>query len=259
MKFNESLNYYSAGEGFPILFIHGFPLSHRIWQPQIEFLSKSGFKVIAPDLPGFGDSLLDTDSVSLDYYSAKLKELIDALQLKKIILAGMSMGGYTAFNFISKFSNYVEKLILIATKAGADDEKGKQRRTELIEMCKASGTKPVIDIFTKILWDDETFISSPELIKNVEKEMQKAIVEGVIGGLTAMRERKDYTSELDKITCPTLILHSIKDKAVTFENAEITNKGIKNSKLIKYEKGGHMINMEIADLVNNDILKFFED
>ncbi len=120
MKFelpNCSLFAKVEGEGKPIIFLHGFPLTHEMWNPQIEFLKKQGFKVIAPDLRGFGDSLTEISEWTMDIFGNDIICMADKLNIEKFTIVGMSMGGYIAFNLIDRFPERIDKAILVATKS----------------------------------------------------------------------------------------------------------------------------------------------
>lgn len=253
---NCSLFVQIEGEGEPVILLHGFPLTHEMWNPQIEFLSKNGFKVIAPDLRGFGDSLVEFSEWTMDDFGNDIINLANELNLEKFTVAGMSMGGYITFNLIDRFPERIKKAILVATKAQADDEAGKARRNELINLAKNEGKAPVIDAFKKILFAPLTWERNLSLIDKVSVIMERASLNGIIGSLGAMRDRKDYVELLDKIDFPVLIVHGRSDMASPIQNAELMHEKIKNSKTYFSEIAGHMVNLEDEDNVNKAILEF---
>lgn len=255
---NCSMNVRVEGEGEPIILIHGFPLTHDMWEPQIEFLSKNGFKVIAPDLRGFGNSFVEISEWQMDDFGNDIICVADKLDLKKFNIAGMSMGGYITFNIIDRFSERINKAILIATKAQADDEAGKKRRNELIELAKKKGKRPIIDEFKKILFAPLTWENNLELIDKVSMIMERANLNGIIGSLGAMRDRKDYIDLLDNINFPVLIIHGKSDLASPIQNAELMHQKIKNSSIYFSEISGHMVNLEDRDNVNKKILEILK-
>lgn len=261
MKFNiPNCTFYVdvAGEGEPIVFLHGFPLTHQMWKPQIDLLSTNGFKVIAPDLRGFGDSLVEISEWTMDDFGNDIISIADNLKLEKFTVVGMSMGGYIAFNLIDRFPNRINKAILVATKAQADDEAGKARRNELINLAKNEGKTPVIDAFKKILFAPLTWERNLNLIDKVSVMMERASLNGIIGSLGAMRDRKDYVELLDKIDLPVLIIHGKSDIASPIQNAELMHQRIKNSKIYFSEIAGHMVNLEDEVNVNKAILEFLK-
>ena len=107
------------GRGPPVLLIHGFPLDHSMWDGQIETIS-SRYRVLAPDLRGFGQSGVTDASVSMEQHADDLAALMDALGIADpIVLCGLSMGGYIAFEFWRKYSPRLRALVLCDTRSCA--------------------------------------------------------------------------------------------------------------------------------------------
>ncbi len=246
------------GEGEPIILIHGFPLTHEMWQPQIKLLSEAGYKVIAPDLRGFGDSLVELSEWTMDDFANDIISLADNLNISKFNVAGMSMGGYITFNILERFSDRISKVILIATKAQADDEQAKNRRNELIQMAKTSGKTPVIEAFKKILFAPITWERNIDLVSRVSVIMERASLNGIIGSLGAMRDRKDYVNLLEKIEVPVLVIHGKSDLASPLPNAELMVSKIKNVRNYFSDLAGHIVNLEDTENVNKAILEFLK-
>lgn len=247
------------GEGKPIILIHGFPLTHEMWKPQIGFLSQNGFKIIAPDLRGFGNSLVEISEWNMDDFAQDIIWIADKLNIEKFSVAGMSMGGYITFNLIERYPERITSAILIATKAQADDEKGKARRNELIEMAKSKGKSSVIEEFKKILFAPITWETKLDLISEISVIMERASLNGIIGSLGAMRDRKDYVDLLSKINFPILIIHGKSDLASPIGNATLMAEKILNAKTYFSEIGGHMVNLEDFENVNTAILNFLKN
>src|SRR4051812_18843041 len=98
--------------GIPLLLVHGFPLDHTIWQPQINECAVRG-RVIAPDLRGFGGSGVTTGTVTMERHADDLAGLLDALEVREpIVFCGLSMGGYVAWQFWRKYPERVRGLVL---------------------------------------------------------------------------------------------------------------------------------------------------
>ncbi len=247
------------GEGEPIILIHGFPLTHEMWEPQIKFLIGSGYKVIAPDLRGFGNSLVEISEWSMDDFANDIICLADKLEIHKFAVAGMSMGGYITFNLLERFSDRISKAILVATKAQADDEQAKNRRNELIQAARTSGKTPVIEAFKKILFAPITWERNIQLVNKVAVIMERASINGIIGSLGAMRDRKDYVDFLEKIEIPVLVIHGKSDLASPLQNAELMASKVKNVQVFYSDLAGHMVNLEDTEKVNQAILNFLKN
>lgn len=253
------LDTFVNGEGEPVFLIHGFPLTHEMWEPQIKVLIENGFKVIAPDMRGFGNSLVNISEWTMDDFANDVICIANKLNINKFSVAGMSMGGYIAFNLIDQYPERIKSAILISTKAQADDEQGKARRNQLIELAKTRGKTPVIEEFKKILFAPLTWEKNLDLISRVSVIMERASLNGIVGSLGAMRDRKDYVDLLPKIEFPVLIIHGRSDLASPVENANLMAAGIRNSKTFYSDISGHMVNLEDAENVNSAILEFLKE
>ncbi len=256
---NHKIFYNDQGSGKPLLLVHGFPLSHKIWEPQINYFLKNGFRVIAPDLRGFGNSTAPSELWGMNDFTDDIILLLDYLRIEQCAVGGMSMGGYILFNLLERYPNRVSNAIFIATKSSADDEATKEKRNKLISSAKENGIKSVTDAFKSILFAEHIYSENISLVDEVEKIMMGTSVDGIIGGLTAIRDRKDYVEKLNDVNIPALVLHGDSDRAVHQDNAVVTANGLPNAKLKIVKEAGHMVNMEAAEEVNEVILQFLTE
>src|SRR5690349_4340965 len=97
------LSYEEQGRGVPLVLLHGFPFDHTIWAQQLADVSNKA-RVLAPDLPGFGDSPLPPPQPDLNNYVEAVRAWADALGLRRFVLVGHSMGGYVALNFAQQYA-----------------------------------------------------------------------------------------------------------------------------------------------------------
>src|SRR5690606_16102127 len=100
------LHYVDEGEGRPLVLIHGWPLSHRMWEPQINALTGVGLRVIAYDRRGFGESDKPADGYDYDTLAADLNALLEALDVKDATLVGFSMGGGEVARYLSRYGTH---------------------------------------------------------------------------------------------------------------------------------------------------------
>ena len=98
-----NLAYDDQGSGPAVLLIHGFPLCRKMWRPQFNTLPDAGFRLIAPDLRGFGESDVPDGPYSIDLFADDIVELLDHLELDKAVVGGMSMGGYVLLNLLDRY------------------------------------------------------------------------------------------------------------------------------------------------------------
>ena len=118
------LFYKEYGQGTPVIFLHGFPFDHSIWEPLVPLLSKDA-RMILPDLRGFGRSPVTEDIYSMRLLAEDVLHLMDHLKIEKAVLVGHSMGGYVSLAFAHAYPGRLLGLGLVATQAAAD---GPERR-----------------------------------------------------------------------------------------------------------------------------------
>jgi len=251
-----TLAYSDRGKGLPLVLIHGFPLCRKMWRPQAEALAKAGCRVITPDLRGFGESDLASGTASMDIYADDIVALMDHLGIDKAVVGGMSMGGYLLLNLLERYPDRVAAPIFIVTKAGSDDDAGRARRTALAEACGTQGILPVAEAFRGILFAPETMTANPELVDEVFGWMRATAPLGAVGGLVAMRERKDCVPLLGSFSQPALVIGADQDQAIPVENARILAEGLPDAELCILHGGGHMVNLEQPEAFNKAILEF---
>src|SRR4030095_9317782 len=130
LKSGAIINYLDQGDGHAVLLIHAFPLNHTMWQPQTAHLSPR-FRVIAPDVRGFGESLPPAPWTIMQMCE-DLKEFVDVLDLDSYAVVGISMVCYTALPLTFWFPEKVPHLVLADTRARGDNEPEKQGRNEMM-------------------------------------------------------------------------------------------------------------------------------
>ena len=207
------------GSGPVLLFVHGFPLDHTMWQAQIDEFSKR-YRVLAPDLRGFGQSTLGDGPVTMRRYADDLAELLDRLDVRdKIVCCGLSMGGYIAWQFWHKYADRLAALVLCDTRAVADTPQAKASRAELAARVKAEGPQAAADAMLPKLFSPET--PSPSTVegrgegdadnrRSAVAETRAAILRnspaGIAAALDGMAQRPDASEMLAGINVPTLVV-----------------------------------------------------
>jgi pimeloyl-ACP methyl ester carboxylesterase len=245
-----------SGSGQPLLLIHGFPLNLEMWRPQIETLSSS-LKVIAPDLRGHGQSPPTPGPYSMDLLSDDCAALLVELGIDEpVILGGLSMGGYVAFSFYRRHPTRVSKLILAATRAGADSPEVKVNRDKAVREINEIGPESVVENMLPIMMAPQTYADQPALVDRVRQIMLRTSAEGMVSALTGMKSRTDSTPILKEIKVPTLILHGADDQIVPLSESKAMQASISDSHLEVIPNAGHLLNLEQSKLFNNAVEKF---
>lgn len=247
--------YDDVGSGTAILFIHGYPLTRKMWQAQLSGLSPF-MRMIAPDLRGHGESTPTKGIYSMELLARDCNYLLDYLNIDKVYLCGLSMGGYISLAFARKYPQRLAGLILTATRASADTEEGKLNRERSIENAQKNGIIPIIESMIPRLLSPYSMQHRSQLVDQIRQVMQGVTLDAVIGDLSGMKERPDFRIFLHEINVPTLIIHGKDDQLIPIAEAQEMSAAIPDSRLIILDNCGHLPNLEAKDVFNQAILNF---
>lgn len=254
-----NLSYDDLGEGpVPIVFLHGFPFNKSMWQLQLDFL-KTTNRVIACDIRGFGKSKDEESHLEMDLFANDLILFIDSLGLEKVILCGLSMGGFIALNAMKRFPSRFEALILCDTQCIADSYDVKVKRYETIEEIKEYGVSNFNEGFIKKVFHEDSLTNKPELVEQLRSVVFSNSQHIIIQGLTALAERSETCSFLDEISIPTLIICGREDAVTPLDESKFMNKNIKGSVLHVINNAGHVSNLEEPAKFNKLLRNFLLD
>ena len=248
-----NLHFLDEGKGPPVLLLHAFPLNRTMWVPQIAAL-KDRYRVIAPDIRGFGNTPVK-DSWTLEQAAGDVDELLSRLGIDTCAVAGLSMGGYIAFPFYSKFSARVTKLILANTRARADNEAEKRGRTEMIAALEQSGTSILPDRMLPRLLKPNAAAS---VVKRVREIMGTTTATGAIFASMAMRDRPDMSTVVHRIACPALVIAGDQDAVTRLEECRGMAESIRDCKFVSIPNAGHLSNLENPAAFNRALLDFLQ-
>lgn len=247
----------TGGKGAPVLLLHAFPFTFNMWEPQIEALSDR-FRFIAPNLKGFGssDAPEDESLYTVDSYADDAAALLDELGLDKVVLTGLSMGGYIAFAFLRRHRDRVQALVLADTKAEEDPPEGKEKRTKQQQMVRDSGTADLIEALVGALLGEPSLQKKPDVVQRVKELMAESPPAGFIGALEAMKNRPDSSDELSKIDVPTLVVVGENDSITPPPASRKIHEHVGGSRLIVIPEAGHLSNLEAPEAFNGALGEF---
>jgi 3-oxoadipate enol-lactonase len=227
------------GEGPAVLFIHGYPLDHTIWREQLDALD--GYHRIAPDLRGMGQSDAPDLGYGMGIYAADLAALLDAIGVDEVILCGLSMGGYIAFEFLRNWRSRVRGLVLMDTRAEADSAEAARARDASAAVAREGGAAAVADAMLPKVLSSQTVARHPEIVERVRRLMARTAVPGIVGALASMRDRPDSESLLPTLAgLPTLIIVGEADSLTPPENARAMAQAIPGARLVIIPDAGHL-------------------
>ena len=252
------LAYNRQGTGTPVLLLHAFPLHRIMWASQMTHLSPYA-DVIALDLRGHGESGPISRSHTLDDLADDVAALLDHLAISKVVLAGLSMGGYIALSFARRYAARLQGLILADTRAQADTEDGRAGRFALIKTAETKGVGAVVEAMLPKLLSVEARQKRPDLVTQVSQWIRQNPIPTITADLRAMAERPDSTPILPKITVPTLVIVGEQDGTTPPADARLMADRIPAADLAVIPAAGHLSNVEQPERFNAAVLAFLDE
>jgi len=250
------LAFVDRGSGLPIVLVHGFPLDHTMWTAQIDALSKE-YRVIGPDLRGFGRSGVTDAAVSMEQFADDLAALLDALPLAEpLVLCGLSMGGYIALQFCRKYAARLRGLILCDTRAVGDTPEAAAARRDMAGRVLREGPAPLVESMLPRLLAPATFAQRPELVAALRGVMMANDRRGIAAAALGMAQRPDCTPLLDCIACPTLVIVGQLDAISTPAEMRAIAAATPRARLVEIAGCGHMSPLERPEEFNAALRDF---
>lgn len=252
------LNVYDQGKGMPVLFVHGFPLSHEMWQAQLDEFS-SQYRVIAPDLRGFGGSTVTPGTVTMQQFADDLATLLDVLGVTEpVVYCGLSMGGYIGWRFLETYPTRVRALILCDTRALPDSEAAAATRHTTAQGVVSDGAGLMAKLMVPNIFASTTSKERPAVIEKVKQTVLKTDPQGIAAGLRGMAARPDSTYLLSTIRVPTLVICGDQDKLAAPDEMRGMAEAIDGAEFLLVPDAGHMAPTERPEIVNPAIKRFLE-
>lgn len=247
--------YTDEGEGECLLFVHGFPLSRSAWSKQVAAF-KTSYRVVAPDLRGFGESAGSPGAVSMRGFAEDLHALVNHLATGPVILVGHSMGGYVALAFAKAYPGIVRALALVSTKAGPDTPEVAGARRALAERVRMEGTAVVIDLMApKMLSDANPDTAMAAATRGLMASLSPG---AAIGGLLGMAERPDARPWLARLRMPALVIAGLDDTLIPPSESLAMAKAIPGAQSRLIPGAGHLVAFEKPEAFNAALLDWPE-
>ncbi|MFL6309923.1 MAG: alpha/beta fold hydrolase [Nitrososphaera sp.] len=248
----------------PVLFIHGWPLSHEMFEYQYMALHKSGYRCIGIDLRGFGRSDKPWTGYNYDVFVDDIKQVISMLNLQGVTLVGFSIGGAIVMHYIAKyFSELVSKIVLMGAAAPCFTKREdypygleKSACDDLITQSMQDRPKMVSN-FSKIFFKNEN-AQSKEMLNWLFSISMQASPFATVKCMEELRNA-DLRNDMQVVNqrkIPVAIFHGTHDKICPFDLAKVMNKGIEGSRLVEFNESGHGLNIEEKDKINEELMKF---
>lgn len=207
------------GKGFPVVFIHGFCETKAMWFPYVESLTDT-YEIICPDLPGFGESALDSDQISLEKVADQLARQLQSEGVFNAVFIGHSLGGYVALALAQRHPQMIRGLGLFHSTAFADTEEARHRRDKAALFLKKHPAEKFIRPFIPTLFHEAR---KEELKQSIDRATDMGLetpVETIIAYTLAMRDRKDRFDLWCQLPMRTLFIGGAHDSRIPIEVCE---------------------------------------
>jgi pimeloyl-ACP methyl ester carboxylesterase len=278
-----------VGAGVPLLLLHAFPLSRRMWQPQVAGLADC-CRLLAPDLPGFGGSppwpaAADADrdggdgggagdggggtsgargsgaaaACRMEDMAAAALAMLDARRVTAAVVCGLSMGGYVALALYERHRDRVLGLVLADTRAAADDAAGRARRLETARAVESGGPPALAALAGSLipkLIAPRTREARTDLVAWLHREIAAAPPAGIAAAQRGMAARPDRTPLLPHVAVPTLVLVGEEDEITPPAESLVLRDRIPGARLVTIAGAGHLSNLEQPEAFNGALRVF---
>jgi pimeloyl-ACP methyl ester carboxylesterase len=247
----------AAGDGPALVLLHAFPLGSRMWEPQLRSLADR-FRVIAPDLAGFGLSWTPEGTLSLRDQARAVELTLDHLGTGEMILVGLSLGGYVAFPLLERLRARVRGLVLASTRATADAPGTVDDRHRLAAEVEEEGVEVAASELLPRLLGETATADDPALVDHVHALILENRAPGIAAALRAMASRPDHTRLLGRMQCPVLVIAGDEDRAVPLAEARAMTAKIPSARLAVLH-AGHLVNLEAPAGFDRAVAEFARD
>src|SRR5215210_2734563 len=235
------MSYRDLGEGDPLVLLHAFPLNGRMFESQMTAFSGS-HRVVAPDYPGFGRSPRTPAQPDVHYYAEGLRGLLDRLHLERVILGGVSMGGYVAFECMRLFPERISALVLANTRPEPDPEEMREIRNQMAHSVAREGVEVLVELQMERLIAPDS-LQDEDLVEDVRAMILENSPDGAVAALGAMRERPDSRPLLGEINVPTLVIGGEEDGISSPEVMGAMAAEIPGARHVTIPGTGHLSNL----------------
>jgi pimeloyl-ACP methyl ester carboxylesterase len=250
------LAYDDEGTGEALVLIHGHPFNRSMWRPQIERFAKTGWRVVAPDLRGYGARPAVAGSTTLDVFARDIADLADQLGIDRFVLGGLSMGGQIVMEFYRLFPHRIRALLLADTSPAADTDEGRRRRHDTADRLLREGMRRYAEETLPVMIAPYNVDGQPAVARHVLEMMRGTSPAGAAAALRGRAQRRDYTEMLASIPVPTLVVVGRDDQFTPVDEARLMAARIPGAQLVIIDGAGHLPNLERPEAFNDALEAF---
>lgn len=252
------ITYDDYGEGETLVLIHGQPFNRSMWNSQVAAL-KHQYRLIVPDLRGYGESGKAADPCLLDELALDMLHLLEELNIQQAFFAGLSMGGQVVFELYRLAPHLFKGMILADTDARAETAEGYQKRLQLAADLLTNGMEAYTDATIQQYLCSKTWQHKTDVVADLRLMMVSTNAAGAAAVQKGRAERRDHSGILSSISCPVLVIVGREDIFTPVSTAMEMHAAISTSRLVIIEDASHMPNMEQPALFNAHLKDFLQE
>lgn len=251
-----TLDYDEAGSGRPIVLLHGHPFDRSMWTPQVRSLSPD-FRVVAPDLPGYGESPPTTHMVTMGELADAVRSLLAELGLAGAIVVGLSMGGLVAMELGLRATDRVAGIVLAATTARAvTTEEAGQRRAAADRIEQNGMLDTALEMARKLFGPAAR--RDPAVTEPILSAMLRTPPSGAAAALRGRAERPDYRTLLPALEVPALVIAGDHDPYADEGVVAELVAALPAPEVVRLPGIGHLPNLEAPGAFDDAVRSFAE-
>lgn len=248
------LHHIESGTGPAVILLHAFPVDSTLWAPQRRALAAAGYRVITPDLPGFGGSAMSAEAPSVNVMADEVAAVMDQMGIADAVVGGLSMGGYVAMAMLRRHPARISRLMLADTKASADTVEAAANRERIAADVVASGsTTGLADAMLPNLLGETTRATRPAVVAAVRRWIGAQPAPAVAWAQRAMATRPDSLADLSTFGGPVLVVVGGEDTISPMGDAEAMAQGASAggsaTTISEIPAAGHLTAVEDPDAV----------
>ncbi len=242
-----------------VVLLHAFPCDRSMWQAQYAALVEHGFRVLAPDFPGFGASPLAPVEPDLAFAAQAVFDLLDDRAVGSAAVVGLSLGGYLAMEMLRQQPGRVTRLVLVDTKAGVDSVAAQEKRYQVADAVAVQGSsEPIMAMLPKLV-GPTTQAERPEVVAHVEGFIRKAKPDAITWAQRAMAARPDSAATLAQFSDPALLIWGDQDDLSLATDQKYMAQALPECQQARIPDSGHLSALECPDAVSSALITFLRE
>lgn len=254
---NIEIEYNDSGRGQALVLLHGYLEAKEVWNPVVEILERS-YRVISVDLPGHGNSGVAGEVHTMEFLAESVRMVVEQTGVKRILLAGHSLGGYVTLAFLEKYPDMLAGYVLFHSHPEADTPEAIAKRNREIMVVEAGKKDIMYPANISMMFAEKNL---PHMASALARSKQIASLipaRGIIAMLNGMMVRPSRVSVLEKGIVPLLWLLGRHDRYFSPEKVLATIKIPENGRVAILENSGHLGFIEETEVSTKLICEFAE-